>query len=278
MKKLLAVLFVLIVGLLAACGSSSENGSGDKDVIKIGATSTPHAEILEEAKPLLEEEGIKIKIEEYSDYSLPNLDLNEGTIDANYFQHIPFFTDETTDKDKGYDLVNLGGIHVEPMGIYSKTIKSIDDIPEGTEVIISRNVPDHLRVLELFEAEGIIKLADDIDEQNVTEDAIAENPLNLKFLFGEVNPEFLIETYNTEEDTLIAINTNYAIEGGLSPLEDALFIEGEESDYVNIIAARAEDENNEDLKKIVEVLQSKEIQDFIVENYSGAVVPVGGNN
>ncbi|WP_010095068.1 MetQ/NlpA family ABC transporter substrate-binding protein [Ornithinibacillus scapharcae] len=276
MKKLLAVLVLLIVGLLAACGS--DKGSSDKDVIKIGATSTPHAEILEEAKPILEEEGITIKIEEYSDYSLPNLDLSEGTIDANYFQHIPFFEDETTDPDKGYDLVNLGGIHVEPMGIYSKNITNIDDIPEGTEVIISRNVPDHLRILELFEAEGLITLADDIDEQNVTEDAIAENPLNLKFLFGEVNPEFLIETYNTEEDTLIAINTNYAIEGGLSPLEDALFIEGEESDYVNIIAARAEDENNEDLKKVVEVLQSKEIQDFIIENYSGAVVPVGGNN
>lgn len=275
MKKLLAVLFVLVVGVLSACG----NSSGDKDdEIKIGATSTPHAEILEEAKPLLEKEGIKIKIEEYSDYSLPNLDLSEGTIDANYFQHIPFFEDETSDPDKGYDLVNLGGIHVEPMGIYSKNIKSVDDIPEGTEVIISRNVPDHLRILELFEAEGLIKLADDIDEQNITEEVIVENPLNLKFLFGEVNPEFLIETYNTEEDTLVAINTNYAIEGGLSPLKDALFIEGEESDYVNIIAARAEDENNEDLKKVVEVLQSKEIQDFIIENYSGAVVPVGGNN
>jgi D-methionine transport system substrate-binding protein len=271
MKKLLFVLSILFVGLLAACGDEEE-------VIKIGATSTPHAEILEEAKPILEEEGIKIEIEEYSDYSLPNLDLNEGTIDANYFQHIPFFEDETTDPDKAYDLVNLGGIHVEPMGIYSKGITSVDEIPEGTEVIISRNVPDHLRILSLFEAEGLITLADDIDETNITEDVIVDNPLNLKFLFGEVSPEFLIEAYNSEENTLVAINTNYAIEGGLSPLEDALFIEGAESNYVNIIAARSEDKDNEELKKIVEVLQSEVIQNFIKENYDGAVVPVGGNN
>ncbi|WP_026907025.1 MetQ/NlpA family ABC transporter substrate-binding protein [Paucisalibacillus globulus] len=271
MKKLLFVLSILLVSLLAACGN------GDEDVIKIGATSTPHAEVLEKAKPILEEEGITIEIEEYSEYSLPNLDLSEGTIDANYFQHIPFFEDETTDPDKAYDIVNIGGIHIEPMGIYSNGISSIEDIPEGTEVIISRNVPDHLRILQMFEAEGLIEIAEDIDPQNVTQEDVIENPLNLQFLFGEVNPEFLIEAYNSEEDTLVAINTNYAIEGDLSPLEDALFIEGEESDYVNIVAARAEDENNEDLKKVVEVLQSEEIQNFIVENYGGAVVPVGGN-
>ncbi|WP_047983697.1 MetQ/NlpA family ABC transporter substrate-binding protein [Ornithinibacillus californiensis] len=271
MKKLLFVLSIILIGLLAACGND--------DVIKIGATSTPHAEVLEKAKPILEEEGITIEIEEYSDYFLPNLDLDEGAIDANYFQHIPFFEGETSDPDKAYDIVNLGGIHIEPIAIYSKGITSVEEIPEGTEVIISRNDADHLRVLELFEAEGLIKIADDIEDPlTLSQDDIVENPLNLQFLFGEVNPEFLIEAYNNEEDTLVAINTNYAIEGDLKPLEDALFVEGEESDYVNIVAARAEDKDNEDLKKIVEVLQSEEIQNFILEKYDGAVVPVGGNN
>ncbi|MFS0674341.1 MetQ/NlpA family ABC transporter substrate-binding protein [Ornithinibacillus sp. 179-J 7C1 HS] len=271
MKKLLFVLSILLIALLAACGN-------DEDVIKIGATSTPHAEVLEKAKPILEEEGIKIEIEEYSDYNLLNVDLNEGTIDANYFQHIPFFENDINDPEKGYDLVNLGGIHIEPMGVYSKNIASLDEIPEGTEVIISRNDPDHYRILQLFEAQGLIKISDDVDTAHPSQDDIIENPLNLQFLFGEVNAEFLIEAYNNEQDALVAINTNYAIEAGLSPLEDALFIEGEESDYVNIIAARAEDKENEDLKRLVEVLQSEEIQDFIVENYNGAVVPVGGNN
>ncbi|MBS3682132.1 MetQ/NlpA family ABC transporter substrate-binding protein [Ornithinibacillus massiliensis] len=271
MKKLLVLLSILLISLLAACGS-------DDHVIKIGATSTPHAEVLEKAKPILEEEGITIEIEEYSDYNLLNLDLDEGTIDANYFQHIPFFEKDINDPKKGYDLVNLGGVHIEPMGVYSKNITSVDNIPEGTEVIISRNDPDHYRILQLFEAQGLIKIADDADTAYPSQEDIVENPLNLQFLFGEVNAEFLIEAYNNEADALVAINTNYAIEAELSPLEDALFIEGEESDYVNIIAARAEDKDNEDLKKVVEVLQSEEIQNFIIDNYNGAVVPVGGNN
>lgn len=270
MKKILSLLFVLIISVtLVACGNEEE------DVIKVGATSTPHAEILEEAKPLLEEEGITIEIEEYTEFSLPNPDLDEGVIDANYFQHIPFFNDEV--ESKGYDIANIGGVHVEPMGVYSKNIKSLDDIPEGQEVIISRNIPDHGRILSMFEAQGLITLAEGVDKGSATQDDIVENPLNLTFS-ADVNPEFLIETYQNEEDALVAINTNYAIEAGLSPLHDALFVEGEDSEYVNIIAVRAEDKDNEDLNKIVEVLQSEEIQNFIIEKYNGEVVPVGGSN
>ncbi|WP_067843996.1 MetQ/NlpA family ABC transporter substrate-binding protein [Amphibacillus sediminis] len=268
MKKSLTVLFVLVaVFLLAACG----NDAGENE-IKVGATSVPHAEILEEAAPLLEEEGITLVIETYTDYALPNEDLSRGELDANYFQHIPFF--ETQKSDFDYDIVNLGGIHVEPMGVYSKSIPSIDDIQPGTEVIISRNVPDHGRILSLFEANGLITLADDVTKSEATVEDIVENPLELVFS-PDVNPEFLVEAYENEDDALVAINTNYAIEAGLSPVDDALFVEGADSLYVNIIAARAEDEDNEDLLKLVEILQSEEIQSFITERYNGEVVAVG---
>ncbi|GEN57355.1 lipoprotein [Halolactibacillus alkaliphilus] len=269
MKKLISLfLLALTVGLLAACG-----GETDENEIKVGATSVPHAEILEEVKPILAEEGITLTIETYTDYALPNEDLSRGELDANYFQHIPFF--ELSKTDHGYDLVNIGGIHVEPLGVFSKDIPSIDVIAEGTEVIISRSVPDHGRILALFEANGFITLADDVDKSAATIDDIVDNPLNLTFS-PSVNPEFLIEAYENESNTLIAINGNYAIDAGLSPVDDALFYEGADSLYVNIIAARAEDEDNENLQKLVEVLQSEEITNFINEKYKGEVVPVGG--
>ncbi|WP_112181759.1 MetQ/NlpA family ABC transporter substrate-binding protein [Paraliobacillus zengyii] len=271
MKKLVTLILLVSVGIiLAACG----NGDSEDNVIKVGATSVPHAEVLEEAQPLLEEEGITLEIEQYTDYSLPNQDLVDGTIDANYFQHVPFM--ETEIEEKGYDIVNLGGVHLEPMGVYSQSIESIDDIEEGTEVVISRNVPDHGRILSLFESNGLITLADDVKKSEATVDDIVDNPLNLTFS-ADVNPEFLIETYQSEEDVLVAINTNYAIEADLSPVDDALFIESDDSLYVNIVVANAEDENNENLNKLVEVLQSEEIQNFITENYNGEVIAVGGS-
>ncbi|PXW91417.1 D-methionine transport system substrate-binding protein [Streptohalobacillus salinus] len=270
MKKIVTLLVVLLsVSFLAACSEDSAENE-----IKVGATSVPHAEVLEEAKPILEEEGITLTIETYTDYALPNEDLSRGEIDANYFQHIPFF--ELSMDDNGYDLVNLGGIHIEPLGVYSKDISSVEEIEEGTEVIISRNVPDHGRILSLFEAQGFITLAEGVDKAGATVDDIIDNPLNLTFS-PDVNPEFLIEAYENESDTLVAINTNYAIEAGLSPADDALFVEDSDSLYVNIIAARAEDEDDEHLNRLVEVLQSEEIQSFIEEQYEGQVVPVGAN-
>ncbi|WP_156288500.1 MetQ/NlpA family ABC transporter substrate-binding protein [Oceanobacillus salinisoli] len=296
MKKLLAVLAVLLLTVvLAACGggsveedtadenTSEGNNAAEENVeestenveITIGASSTPHAEILQEAEPLLAEEGITLNIEQYQDYVLPNDDLENGTLDANYFQHIPYL--QETVATTGYDIDYIDGIHVEPMGVYSKSIASIDDIPEGAEVIISRSVADHPRILALFEAQGLITLDENVDKSEVTVDDIVENPLNLTFS-PDVDAAFLPEMYDTEEEALVAINTNYAIEAGLNPLEDALFIEDEESPYVNVIAVRSEDKDNEALNKLVEVLQSEEIQNFIVETYEGAVVPVGGNN
>lgn len=294
MKKILSLLALSLILLLAACGTGGDEeentngadsagdtienateGASEPVEIVIGASSTPHAEILEEAKPLLEEEDISLKIELYQDYVLPNEDLESGTLDANFFQHIPFI--EQTVADTGYDLDYIDGIHIEPMGVYSQNITSVDEIEDGTEVIISRSIPDHGRILSLFEQQGLLTLDEDVEKASATVDDIVENPKNLTFS-ADVDALLLPEMYESEEDALVAINTNYAIGANLNPLEDALFIEDENSEYVNIIGVRAEDKDNEALNKLVEVLQSEEIQKFMLENYEGAIVPVGGNN
>lgn len=275
MKKILAFSSVLFVILLAACGSSDEDGAGkgDNKEIKIGATSTPHAEILKEAKPLLEEKGITLDIEQYQDYVFPNDDLASGELDANYFQHKPFL--ETTIEDTGYDIDYIDAIHIEPMGVYSRDIESIDDVKDGTEVILSRSVADHGRVLALFEKEGLITLDEDVDKVDARVEDIAENPKDLTFS-ADVDAAALPDMYSNEDNVLVAINTNYAIDAGLNPLEDALIIEGDESPYVNVLAVKDEDMDDEALNTLAEVLHSEEIQDFMLENYNGAVVPVGG--
>lgn len=286
-KYLLLLLATLFIAVLAACGTSEEgsenSGSGSEDSsgnensseetteITIGASSTPHAEILEEARPLLEEEGITLKIEEYQDYILPNEDLANGTLDANYFQHEPYLNDQIKQFD--YNFVSIGGIHIEPMGVYSQSISNVDEIPDGTEVIISRSVADHGRILAMFEEESLITLAEGVDKVAATVEDIEENPKNLEFS-PDVDAAVLPEMYETEDEALVAINTNYAIEAGLVPNEDAVFVEGENSPYVNLIVARAEDEGNEALQKLVDVLHSDEIQTFMEEEYGGAIVPV----
>ncbi|MDC3412340.1 MetQ/NlpA family ABC transporter substrate-binding protein [Aquibacillus sp. 3ASR75-11] len=289
MKKILALLLTaLFVVVLAACGSNEgeetqtgsdsteENGgeateeTQENTEIVVGASSTPHAVILEEAKPLLAEKGITLKIEQYQDYIFPNKDLANGTLDANYFQHVPYLNDQ--EEEFGYDFVNLGGIHIEPMGVYSKNIKSVDEIPDGTTVIISRSIPDHGRILALFEEQGLIKLKEGVDKVSAKIDDIVENPKNLNF-DPSVEAALLPEMYDKEEDALVAINTNYAIEADLNPTEDSLFIEGAKSPYVNVVAARSEDKDNEALKTLVEVLQSEEIQNFIKEEFQGNIVP-----
>jgi len=276
-KNILALLSALLLVVLAACGGNSgdtsegeENAEGNTKLL-VGASSVPHAEILEEAQALLEEENIELEIEPYEDYVLPNDDLDNETLDANYFQHIPYL--EQTIEDTGYELTHIGGIHIEPMGVYSTSFDSVDDIPDGTEVLLSNSVADHGRVLGLFESEGLITLKDGVDVAEATLDDIEENPKDLEFV-ADYDPAFLPELYEKEKDTVAVINTNYAIEAGLNPLEDSLFIEGDDSPYVNVIAVREADKDNEALNKLADVLHSEEIQDYILEKYEGAVVPV----
>ncbi|WP_442595998.1 MetQ/NlpA family ABC transporter substrate-binding protein [Neobacillus sp. D3-1R] len=279
MKKWLSVLLSLAMALvLAACGTSEEKteggNAGKEDGLKklvVGASNVPHAEILEEAKPLLKDKGIDLEITTFQDYVLPNQALESGELDANYFQHIPYLNAQI--KENGYDFVNAGGIHIEPIGVYSKKYKSLDELPEGAHIIVSNSVADHGRILTMLENKGLIKLKEGVEKTEATVDDIVENPKKLNF-DAEYEASLLPQIYNNGEGDAVLINSNYAIDAGLNPLEDSIAIEESDSPYVNVIAVRKGDENKEEIKTLVEVLRSKEIQDFILEKYKGAVVPV----
>lgn len=267
MKKFLAGALLSVSALtLAACGGEEENSK-----LVVGASNVPHAEILEQAKPLLEEQGIELTIETYQDYVLPNQDLDSGDLDANFFQHIPYF--EAQKEEFGYDFENAGGIHIEPIGLYSKKYGSIEELPEGATILMSNSVADHGRVLAMLEAQGLIKLAEGVDKTAAELTDIVENPKNLEF---DANYEaaLLVQLYENEEGDAVLINSNYALDAGLNPMEDSIAIEDSESPYVNIIAVKAGDEDKKEIKALVDVLHSKEIQDFIVEEWGGSVVPV----
>lgn len=278
MKKWLSVILALAVALvLAACGTSdkaSTSGEGSKDDKKelvVGASNVPHAEILEQAKPLLAKKGINLKIKTFQDYVLPNKALDEGELDANYFQHIPYLEEQK--KEYGYDFVNAGGIHIEPIGIYSKKYKSLDELPKGAHIIMSNSVADHGRILTMLEKKGLIKLKEGVNKTKATVDDIVENPKKLKF-DTDYEPSLLPQIFNNGEGDAVVINSNYAIDAGLNPIKDSIAIEDKNSPYVNIIAVRKGDENKKEIKELVNVLHSKEIQDFILKKYKGAVVPV----
>ena len=250
---------------------NSESPSTETTKLTVGASSTPHAEILEQVAPLLLEEGIELEIITFQDFILPNRTLTEGELDANYFQHIPYLDEYNA--QNGTDIVNVGGIHIEPIGIYSKNYTSLDELPEGATIILSNSVADHGRMLSLLQTEGLIKISDDVEASVATIEDIVENPKNLVFK-ADVDPGLLVTVYNSGEGDAVLINTNFALDGGLNPMEDAIALEGSESPYVNIIACNAGDENREDIKKLVEVLRSEEIQQFIIDTYEGSVVPV----
>ncbi|WOV83454.1 MetQ/NlpA family ABC transporter substrate-binding protein [Sporosarcina jeotgali] len=278
MKKFLTgILLAVLVLALAACGAKDDkNGSAggsdeDSKVIKVGASNVPHAEILEEAKPLLKEKGYDLEIEPYQDYVLPNQDLDSGDLDANYFQHIPYM--ETQIADHGYDFTNAGSIHIEPIGVYSKKYKSLDELPEGATILISNSVADHGRVLAMLEAEGLIKLKDGVDKTKAEVKDIVDNPKNIQF---DANYEaaLLPQMYDSEEGDAVLINSNYAIDAGINPMEDSIALEESDSPYVNIIAVNTGDEDKPAIKALGEVLTSKEIQDFILDKWKGSVVPV----
>lgn len=288
MKRRTKILAGLLIAALAtatftACGSSSSSSggsaaassadsstsSGQKVTLKVGASPTPHAEILEQAKPILAKEGVDLQIVEMEDTVTPNTSLKAGEIDANYFQHVPFMEDFNKQNDA--DLVSAGAIHYEPFGIYAGKTKSLDDLKDGAVVAVPNNTTNEARALLLLADQGLLKL-DDPSNINVTTQNITENPKNLQF--KEIAPEQL--TRSLQDVDIAVINGNYAIEGGLH-VKDALAAEKSDSvaaqTYANIVAVTSENKDNEAVKKLVKVLQSKEIKDFINKNYDGAVVP-----
>lgn len=275
MKKWLIVFVTLTLSaVLAACGASEDKTEGSKEESKkivVGASNVPHAEILEEAKPLLKEKGYELEIKTFNDYIVPNQALDSKELDANYFQHIPYL--EAQMAENNYKFEVAGGIHIEPIGVYSKKYKSLDDLPEGAHIIMSSSVADHGRILTMLEKEGLITLKEGVEKVKATTDDIAENPKKLKF-DTEYEAALLPQIFNNGEGDAVLINSNYAIDAGLNPLKDSIAIEESDSPYVNVIAVREGDKDKPAIKALVEVLHSKEIQDFILEKYEGAVVPV----
>lgn len=252
-------------GKTTSTGAAADSGA-EKEVVKVGASAVPHAEILEGLNEEFEKEGITVEVVPFDDYIMPNTALEEKTIDANFFQHKQYLEQQ---KDEfGYDFVVAGEIHSEPMGIYSTKYESLDEIPDGAEVIIPDDVSNGARALQLLEKKGLIKLKDSNDIK-ATEKDIVENPKNLKFTIVEA-----ANIANTYQDVdLGVINSNYALQVKLNPVEDSLAIEGNDTPFVNCIVVRNGDENSEKIKKLVKVLTSKECADFIKEKYNGAVVP-----
>lgn len=275
MKKLLLVVSALMamVFALTGCGSSdkqaadsSSSGSDKKIVLKIGATPVPHAEMLEQVKDDLAKEGIELDIKEFNDYVQPNMALNDKELDANFTQHIPYL--ENFDAEHNMTLVSAGGIHIEPMGLYSHKIKKLDEIKDGAEIAIPNDPTNGGRALLLLQQAKLITLKDGIGVKATIQD-ITDNPKNIKI--KEIEAAQLPRSLDDVDAAVI--NTNFAVQANLIPTKDALIIEDASSPYVNIIAVRKGDENRPEIKKLVAALQSEKIKKFIEEKYKGAIVP-----
>ena len=271
MRKFLALAATVILGgalLIAGCGNDNNKqaASNSKQVLKIGATAVPHAEILEQVKPILAKDGIELKITEFTDYNTPNLALGDKEIDANFFQHIPYM-DEFA-KAHNLNLVSAGGVHLEPMGLYSRQIKDLKDLPKGAKIAIPNDPTNGGRALLLLQKQGLITLKDSSNILSTVQD-ITSNPNEYQF----VELEAAQVPRSLDDVALAAINTNYALNAGLNPGKDALAIESKDSPYVNIVTVLKGNENDPRIKKLMEALHTPEIKKFIEEKYKGAVVP-----
>ena len=280
MKRLTSIFLTLVLalGLLAGCGQSSTS-EGDSTqaaseeetkVIKVGASPSPHAEILRKAAEVLKDQGYELDIVEYSDYVQPNVALANGDLDANYFQHLPYLEDYNS--QNGTDLVSAGAIHYEPFGIYAGKTDSLDKLADGAKVAVPNDATNEARALLLLEAQGLIKL-NDSENLAATKNDIVENKLNLDIV--EIEAAQLPRSLGDVD--VAVINGNYAIDEGLS-VADALATEDAQSiaatTYGNIVAVRNGDESNEAIQALVSALKSDDVRSYIEETYKGAVLPL----
>ena len=291
MKKLLALTLALVLCLgLAACGggtstdtdtnadaSSDADTTGDATAngetitLTVGATPNPHAEILAQVKDDLAAEGIDLVVKEYSDYVVPNTAVEEGDLDANYFQHTPYM--EKFNEENGTHLVSVGKIHYEPMGIYPGLTKTLEELPDGATIAVPNDATNEARALQLLAAQGLIELKEDAG-LNATPNDITSNPKNLQF--KELEAAMLPQT--ASEVDLSVINSNFAMEGGMNPATDSLASEDADSEaaqtFANIIAVKEGHENDPAIQALVKALQSDKVKEYIEKTYSGAVVAV----
>ena len=291
MKKLLALTLALVLCLgLAACGGGTStdtdtnadtssdadtNGdattNGETITLTVGATPNPHAEILAQVKDDLAAEGIDLVVKEYSDYVVPNTAVEEGDLDANYFQHTPYM--EKFNEENGTHLVSVGKIHYEPMGIYPGLTKTLEELPDGATIAVPNDATNEARALQLLAAQGLIELKEDAG-LNATPNDITSIPKNLQF--KELEAAMLPQT--ASEVDLSVINSNFAMEGGMNPATDSLASEDADSEaaqtFANIIAVKEGHENDPAIQALVKALQSDKVKEYIEKTYSGAVVAV----
>ena len=289
-QKILALVLALVLSLsLAACAAKTETAAStetastetasdetasdaveSKGTITVAASPTPHAEILAQAKPILAAEGWTLEVKEFQDYVQPNNVVESGEFDANYFQHIPYL--ENFNEEQGTHLVNAGGIHYEPFGIYPGTKSSLDDIAEGDTIAVPNDTTNEARALLLLQDNGILKLKDGAGLTATVLD-IEENPYNVEILELEAAQVPRVK----DEVAYVVLNGNYALDAGFSVAKDSLAYEKSDSDaaktYVNVIAVKEGNENSEKIQARVSALKSDAIRQYINDTYDGAVVP-----
>ena len=271
MKKIIAITLALVLALSLGVSALAD----DTVTLKVGATPTPHAEILEVAKPILAEQGIELEIVEYTDYVQPNEAVESGDLDANYFQHAPYMN--TFNEENGTHLVSVGLVHYEPFGIYPGATASLEELEDGAVIAIPNDGSNETRALLLLQQEGLITLEEGIDaSSNATVYDIAENPHEYEFQEMEA-----AQLTNVLDDVdLAVINGNYALQAGLNAGADALAVEDASGDgavtYANILCVKEGNEDNEAVQALLAVLQSEEVAQYIEETYEGAVVTITG--
>ena len=272
LKKLLGLGLATVI-LVSSVGCSSSKGekdavdaadSSENKKIVVGASATPHAEILEEIKPLVEAKGYELEVKVFDDYVLPNTALDEGSLDANYFQHVPYL--EETVSQKGYKLTYTTKIHLEPMGVYSEKIKNLDEVADGAKIAIPNDPTNGSRAIQLLADNGLIKVA---DKELLSIKDVTENTKNIEFVEVEATQ---LPTVLADVDAAV-INTNYALSANLNPTKDAIAIESSDSPYSNILACREDNKDSEKVKVLTEALTSKEAKEFIEEKYQGSIIP-----
>lgn len=275
-KKLLALLLSLTLALalgLTACGTPAEEPADDQSAadgevvtLNVAASPTPHAEILQQVVEPLKEEGVELVVKEYGDYIIPNTAVEEGEMDANYFQHTPYLENFNVENDT--HLVAVAEIHYEPMGIYAGKTASLDDLPDGAVVAVPNDVTNEGRALLLLQANGLITLDEEAGLECTPNDII-DNPKNLQI--RELEAAMVPKT--VDDVDLSVINSNYALQAGFDPTTDALAIETADSTpYPNVLCVKEGNENNEAIQKLIAALKTDAVRDFITETYGGAVV------
>lgn len=265
-KKLITLSLTVSLGIsLAGCKPSDKSEGGDDKTITIGVSVEPHKPIVENAmKPLLEAEGYKVEIVEFTDYILPNTALAEGDLDANYFQHVPYL--ESAVAKSNLDLTYTAKVHIEPMGVYSEKITDLKELKDGAEIAIPNDASNGARALRILAENGLIEVP---DEELITPKDITKNPKNIKIV--EMDAQQLPRLLQDVDAAVI--NTNYALEGNLNPLTDAIVLESNESPYANIIAVRTSEKDSEKIKALTKAATSQEVKKYLEDTYKGAILP-----